>query len=74
MNENIDTLWIDYTDFNQNNGHFDGDDFIRKSKYIQEGNSCLWHQKYYLTCTKALVFLARRVISKILVIGAVECY
>ena len=35
MNQNIDILWSDYTGFNNNNGHFDVDDFICKIKDIQ---------------------------------------
>ena len=32
----------------------------------------MWHQKYSLPCTKVLGFVARRVTSKVLFIGAAE--
>ena len=32
-----------YTDFDRKNVLFDGDELIRKSKYIIDGNSHLWH-------------------------------
>ena len=51
---------------------FDADEFIRKRKDTRDGKSHLWHQKYSLTCTKVIGFVACRVTSKVLVIGAVE--
>ena len=36
MNDNVDTLWSEYTDFNHNNGHFYGDYFIWRSEDTQE--------------------------------------
>ena len=72
MSYNIDTWWIGYTDFNNNNGHFDGGDFICKSKYIQVGTSHLWHHKYSLPCKKVIDFVSCRGASEILGIGAAE--
>ena len=60
----------EYTKFDNNNGSFDGDEFIWKRKYIRDGNSHLWHQKYSLPCTKVLVFVACRVTSKVIGVGA----
>ena len=37
-------FYIAYTDFNNRNGSFDGDEFIRKIKYIRDSNIHLWHQ------------------------------
>ena len=36
-----DIFWTDYTDFDSNNGSFDGDAYIQKRKYIIDGNSHL---------------------------------
>ena len=36
------------------------------SKYIIYVNSYLWHQKYYLPCSRVLGFVACRVTPKIL--------
>ena len=41
---------------------------------IRDGNSHLWHQKYWLPFTKFLGFVACRVTSKVLGIGAAERY
>ena len=65
-------FWTEYTEFENKNGSFDGDEFICKSKDIRDGKSHLWHQKYSLPCTKVLGFFACRVASKVLGIGAVE--
>ena len=54
----------DYTDFDQEKGPFDSDKFICKSKEIDDGNSNLWHQKYFIPCAKLLGFLACRVMPK----------
>ena len=43
-----------------------------EKKYIRDGNSHLWHQKYLIPCTKVLVFVACRFTSKVLVIGSAE--
>ena len=67
-----DIFWNQYTDFDNNIGSFDAEEFIWKSKDIKDGNSNLWHQKYSLHCTKVLGFVACRVTSKVLRIGAVE--
>ena len=67
-----DIFCTEYTDFDNNIGSFDADEFIRKSKDIKYGNSNLWDQKYSLPCNKVLGFVAYRVTSKVLGIGAAE--
>ena len=62
----------EYTDFDNKIGSFDDDKFIWKTKDIKDGNSHLWHQKYQLLCTKVLGFVACRVTSKVLGIGAAK--
>ena len=69
----LDLFWTDYTEFDRNNGSFNGDKFIWKRKYISDGNSNLCHQKDSLTCTKVLSFVACRFTSKVLGIGSAEC-
>ena len=65
-------FWTEYTKFYDNNGSFDVDEFIWKSKYIRDGNSHLWHQNYSLPCTKVLGFVACIVKWNVLGIGAAE--
>ena len=65
-------LWSEYTLFNHKNDPFDSNDFIWNSKYITDGNSHLWHQKYSLPSTTVLDFLACKITSKILGIGSAE--
>ena len=67
-----DIFWTEYTEFDNNIGSFDTDEFIWKSKDIRNGNSHLWHQKCSLPCTKILVFLVCRFTSKVLGIGSEE--
>ena len=67
-----DVFWTEYTDFDNKNGSFDGDEFIRKIKDIRDGNSHLWHIKYSPTCTKVLGFVACIVTSNVLGIDAAE--
>ena len=43
-----------------------------EKKDIRDSNSHLWLQRYLLTCTKVLGFVACRVTSKVLGIGAAE--
>ena len=69
-----DIFWAEYTDFDDKNCSFDGDECIWKSKDIIDGNRQLWHQKYSLPCTKVIVFVACRFTSNILGIGAAERY
>ena len=73
---NQDLFCIEYTDFYNNNGSFDGDEFIWKRKDIRYGNSHLCHKKYSLPCTKVIGFLVWRVMvtSKVLGIGSAEIY
>ena len=56
MSVTQDIFWTEYTDFDDNIGSFDADEFIWKSKDIKDGNIHLWHQKYSLPCTKYLFF------------------
>ena len=72
MNDTIDICFSGYTALNYKNGPFDGDYFIWSSKDILEGNSYIWHQKYYLPCTKVLGFVACRFTPQIIDIGASE--
>ena len=69
-----DISWIEYTDFDNKIGSFDADEFIWKSKYIINGNSHLWHQKYLPPCTKVLGFVACIFTSKVIGIGTEERY
>ena len=72
MAVNLDIFFTEYTYFDNNNGMFDWDEFIWKIKYIRDGNSHLWNQKYSLPCTKVLGFVACIVTSTVLVLGAAE--
>ena len=65
-NETLDKFWSEYTKFNHKNDTFDSNEFIWSSKYISNGNSHMWHQKYSLPSTKGLGVVACRVTSKIL--------
>ena len=67
-----DMFWCEYTNFNHKNDPFDSNEFIWNSKYISDGNSHIWYQKYSLPSTKVLGFVACRVNSKILGIGSTE--
>ena len=67
-----DIFWTEYTDFDNMIGSFDADEFIWKSKDIKYGNSHLCHQKYSPPLTKVLGFVACRVTSNVLDIGAAE--
>ena len=62
--EILDTFWSEYTKSNHKNDTFDSNKFIWSSKYICDGNSHLWHKKYYLPCTKVLGVVAYRVTPK----------
>ena len=72
MNVTIDVFWTEYTVSDNKVGLYDADEFIWKSNDISDGNSHLWHQKYSLPFTKVLGFVAFRVTSKVLGIGAAE--
>ena len=67
-----DIFWTEYTDIDKKMDSFDADEFIWKRKVLSEGNSNFRHQKYSLPCTKVLGFVACKVTSKILVIGAAD--
>ena len=69
--ETLDT-WSEYTHLNHKNDHFEINEFIWNSKDISDGNIHLCHQKYSLTFTKVLGFVAFRVTSKILGIWSAE--
>ena len=72
MNVTPDVFWTEYTAFDNKVGSYDYDESIWKSKDISDGNSHLWNQKYSLPFTKVLGFVACRVTSKFLGIGAEE--
>ena len=72
MNVTLDVFCTEYTVFDNKFGSYYADEFIWKRKDISDGNSHLWHQKYSLTFTKVLGFVACRVTSKVLGIGAAE--
>ena len=72
MDFNLDVFGTEYIESNNNTVFFDGGEFIWKRKYIRNGNSHLWHQKYSLPRTKVLGFVACRVRSKVIGIGAAE--
>ena len=72
LHESLDMFWSEYTNFNQNNDPFDGNEFIWNSKDISDVNSHLWHQKYSLPSTKVLGFVAWRVTLKILGIWSAD--
>ena len=66
LHETIHTFWIEFTDLNNKVDRFDSKKFTWISKDVCGGNSYIWHQKYSLTLTKVLGFVACRVTSKIL--------
>ena len=72
LHETLDTFWSKYTNFNHKNDHFGSNEFIWNSKYISDGNSHIWHQRYSLPSTKVLVFLSFRVTLKNIGIGSAE--
>ena len=72
MSVTLDLFWTEYTACDNEIGSYDADEFIRKSKDTSDGNSHLWHQKYSLPFTNVIGFVACRVTSKVLSIGAVE--
>ena len=57
MNVTLDIFWTEFTDFDNNIGSYDADEFIWKSKYISDVNSHLCHQKYSLPFTKVFGFV-----------------
>ena len=68
----LDLIWNEYTAFDNMIGSYDADEFIWKSKDINDGKIHLWHQKYSLPFTKVLGFVACKVTSKVLGVGALE--
>ena len=72
LHEIIDAFWSKYTNSNHNNDPFDSNKFIWSSKYICDGYSNQWHQKYSFPSTKVLIFVSFRVTSKTIGIGSVE--
>ena len=63
-------FWSQYTDFNHKIYPFESDELIWGSEDSFGENSHLWHQKYSLSCTQVVDFVACRVTSKILGIDA----
>ena len=72
MNVTLDLFWTEYTAFDNKVDSYDADRFIRKSKDISGGNSHFWNKKYAPPFTKVIGFVACRVTSKVLGIGAAE--
>ena len=72
FHENLDAFWTEYKTFNHKNDPFESDEVIWSSKYIRDGNSHLWHQKYSLPSTIFFGFAACRVTSNFLRIGSVD--
>ena len=70
MSDTLDTFWSEYNAFHYKNYPFDDDVFIWSNKYIREGNSHIWNQKYYIPCKKVLGFVVCRIKFKIISIGA----
>ena len=68
-----DICFTEFTEFDNKNGSYDGDEFIWKIEYIRDSNSCFWHQKYSLPCTRVIGFVACRVTSTVLGIGTADC-
>ena len=73
LHKTLHTFWSEYKNSNQKNDRFDSNEFIWNIKYISDGNSHIWHQKYSLPSNKVLGFVACRVTSKIIGIGSAEC-
>ena len=72
MMDTQDLFWTEYSLFDNKDGSFDCDEFIRKNKDIIDGNSHLWHQKFSLPCTRVHDFVLCRDTSKYPGIGAAE--
>ena len=69
MDFTLEIFWTEYTEFDNKNGLFYGDEFFWKSKDIRDSNSHFQNQKYLLSRTKVLGFAACKITSQILVIG-----
>ena len=52
-----DMFWTDYTEFDNNIGSFDTDEFIWKSKDIRDGNIHFWHQNIHFLAPSFVVLL-----------------
>ena len=65
-------FWSEYTDLDHNNGPYDDDEFIWIRKDIRDVNSHLCHHKDSIVRKKFLGFLAFKVTSKFLGVGADE--
>ena len=72
LNETLDTFWSEYTKSNHKNDPFDSNESIWNSRYISDGNSHMWHQKYSLPSTKVLGVVSCRVTSKVFGIWSVD--
>ena len=72
LHETINTFWSKYKNCNHNNDPFLNNEFLWNSKYISDSNSRIWHQKYSLSSTKFLGFVACRVTLNILGKGSSE--
>ena len=50
-----DLFWTEYTDFDNNNGSFDSDEFIWKSKDIRDDNNNFKHKNIHFLASRFLV-------------------
>ena len=50
-----DLFWTEFTDFDKNNGSFDGHEFMWENKDIRDGNSHFWQQNIHFLATRFLV-------------------
>ena len=57
MSVTQDIFWTEYTDFDNNIGSFDADEFIWKSKDIKDGNSFFGIKNIYFLAPRFLVLL-----------------
>ena len=67
-----DTFWTGYTAFDNKVGSYDADEFIWKSKDIRDDKKHFWHRNCSLPCTKVIGFVACRITSKFVGVGAEE--
>ena len=67
----VEVFWTEYKNFDRRLGHY-GEEGRWKSAWVRQGKSHLWHEQHSLPYTKVLGFVACRVTSKCLGIGAAE--
>jgi hypothetical protein len=67
-----DTFWSEWTDFSNQMGKFSSK-HMWNSRPAIEGESYIWHEQYSLKVTDVMGYVACRVTSTVLGIGASEC-